>query len=134
MATKHRFRDIIENQVGKINVSETLVSEEEVLKGKNHLDTILRKFLVDEQITKKIYDDKFIEYSKRSDGIHPSAIANKKGNLLKAIKTGRITFKKFIETVCGILGYTLINITITFQRKDGTYYNINLKDILNGRK
>lgn len=124
-----RFKEVVEKMVGKDStVGVPLIDPKDVKNGKNHLDTLMRKFIIDNKISKEVCDEKFRQYSDETDYIPAAALANKKGNLLKTIKTGRITFRKFIEMTCGILGFKLLNISITFQKPNGQTYKVNLED------
>lgn len=127
MSNKQRFKEVMEKKIGKISGGKSMFTKNDIRRGRNQLDILLRKIIVENNISKAQYDEAFKKYSD-NDGIHPASLANRKGNLLKTILIGRVSFKKFIEAVCGVFGFKIINIEITFKKPNGSIYKASLED------
>ena len=104
-----------------------LFTKESVERGINQLDKILRLLLWRNKITLEYFNDKFKEYALNVEGIHPTRLRSKKGNLLKALKNGRITFRTFMETLTGAFGFKLVDVTFKFER-NGEVQEISLSE------
>ena len=118
----------IDEDFGK-QVGVPLFTEEDIEKGVNQLDKILRAILVRNNITLDYFNEKFKEYAINVEGIHPEKLRSKKGNLLKALKNGRITFRTFMETLAGAFGFKLIDMAFEFER-NGEFQKIKLSETI----
>lgn len=78
------------------NAGILVFKEKDLKKCKNHLDFLLRKLFIKYKTTYGDVNESYKEFAIKQ-GIHISEIRNGKGNLMRRIKTGKITWDKFLE-------------------------------------
>jgi predicted nuclease of restriction endonuclease-like RecB superfamily len=106
-----------------------LFREEDVHNTSHPLMKILRRILVDDKVSKEYITDRYAEYARVVLGETPSRISSGRGNLLSTLARNEITYKKFVEILECILGYS-VDISVTLVDKKATvrsftYSNIN---------
>jgi len=100
--------------------------EKDLRQCKNHLDFLLRKLFIMKKITHNDVNEAYKEFAIQQ-GIHMSEIRNGKGNLMRRLKTGKITWDKFLEACDFIFKLKIINIKITFENENGDTEEISLR-------
>ena len=135
MSSKERFKNLMgTTDKNSTEVGECLISKKEYQEAKTLLDVVIRKLVIDNNITKEEFSSKFKVLSSVWDGMDSASISNRKGNLYRALKSGNITFRKFVEFVCGVLGYEMVEVKFTFKKPDGKSYKVNLVNEEDGWK
>ena len=100
-------------------VGEQLFKPEEINATNHQLDKILRQYFVDNHISEEYFTEKYKLYALKELGMHPTQASNNRSNLTKALKAGHITFKRFLEVICMVLGNTIDSMTFIFVDNDG---------------
>ena len=100
-------------------VGEQLFKSEEVHATNHQLDRMLRQYFVDNHISEEYFAEKYKLYALKELGLHPTAASNNRSNLTKALKAGHITFKRFLEVICMVLGNTIDSMVFVISDADG---------------
>ena len=100
-------------------VGEQLFKQEEVNATNHQLDRMLRQYFVDNHISEEYFAEKYKLYALKELGMHPTQASNNRSNLTKALKAGHITFKRFLEVICMVLGNTIDSMTFVITDNDG---------------
>lgn len=101
-------------------VGEQLFKQEEVNATNHQLDRMLRQYFVDNHISEEYFAEKYKLYALKELGMHPTQASNNRSNLTKALKAGHITFKRFLEVICMVLGNTIDSMTFVITDSEGT--------------
>jgi len=96
-----------------------MYTEEDVQNTPHALTRILRMIFVNNHITPEYFSEKFKEYAITTLGLLPSETNTPKGNLLKCLKSQRITNRKFLE-VLDVFGYDILSITFELKDQEGS--------------
>jgi hypothetical protein len=105
-----------------------LFTKEQINETPDMLDKLLRSILVDNNITKEYFSERAKAYA-FSIGIHQTKVGNYKSNILKTLKKGKITYRKFEEIVHYILGYPIEHLNIgLIKDKQLKSYNLDRGD------
>ena len=117
--------DELENEMREKSIDITNQSEglsifnkNQVMEVGNVLDRLLRLIFINNNIGLDYLSEKNRLYALDKRGVLPSKVSNSRGNLLTAISTGNLTWKKFQEIIVGILEYN-INVEVTLTNKKG---------------
>ena len=100
-------------------VGEQMFKPEEVNATNHQLDRLLRQYFVDNHISEEYFAEKFKLYALKELGMHPIQASNNRSNLTKALKAGYITFRRFLEVICMVLGNTIDSMTFVITDDDG---------------
>ncbi|MBR1987407.1 MAG: hypothetical protein IKA36_00045 [Clostridia bacterium] len=100
-------------------VGEQMFRPEEVNATNHQLDRLLRQYFVDNHISEEYFAEKFKLYALKELGMHPTQASNNRSNLTKALKAGHITFRRFLEVICMVLGNTIDSMTFVITDDDG---------------
>lgn len=117
--------------------SPKLFTKDEINESAWHWDRILRKICVENNISVAYFDEKYRLYATLVLGMDSIKTSNNRSNLYKALKAGNITYKRFVEVTCGVLGYKIEDLDISFKTKAGEVQRFNLsekKDESNGNQ
>lgn len=106
--------------------SPKLFTEEEMFASSWHLDLILRKICVENNISVAYFDEKYRLYATLVLGMDSVKTSNNRSNLYKALKAGNITYKRFIEVACGVLGFEIKDLDISLTTKTGKVQKFGL--------
>ena len=60
--------------------------------------------------------------------MHPVQASNNRSNLTKALKAGYITFKRFLEVICMVLGNTIDSMTFVITDNDGKSQTLSCEE------
>ena len=102
------------------DIGTPLFSKESInVENLNQLDIILRTYMSKKNITASYFSYCFRNYAQTLEGVHPNDIKNRRTNLIRALTTGNITFGRFKEAMCEVLGYTLVDMQFTFDTPFG---------------
>ena len=110
------------------HIGPPLFSDGEIYATSCHLDRMLRKFCVENNITEAYFAEKFKLYALQELGMDPAQASNNRSNLTKALKAGHITYKRFVEVICNVLGYVVEEIEYKISDKKGHQQSINFKE------
>lgn len=107
-----------------------LFTKEDIGRGKaiNVLDTLLRGFFIQQGITKEIFNYRFHDYALNKLGLHSTELNWTKGNLLKAIYKGNITFFVFRRALMS-MGYELRNVTAEITNDQNQRITISMQEL-----
>ena len=100
-------------------VGEQMFRPEEVNATSHQLDRMLRQYFVDNHISEEYFAEKYKLYALKERGMHPVEASNNRSNLTKALKAGYITFKRFLEVICMVLGNTIDSMVFVISDADG---------------
>ncbi len=100
-------------------VGEQMFKPEEVNATNHPLDKLLRQYFVDNHISEEYFAEKFKLYALKELGMHPTQASNNRSNLTKALKAGYITFRRFMEVICMVLGNTIDSMTFVIVDDEG---------------
>ncbi len=104
-----------------------LFSPDDPIMASTHpLDKILLKLVKKLNVTEEYFTEKYKDYALRCKGYHIIQTSNNKSNLLKALKSGQITIKRFLE-MSRILGLTPTRYRFEFEC-NGEPVNVELSD------
>lgn len=94
--------------------------EENSLKGKNLniCDKILRRWCIDHNITVEYFSEAYQIYARDILLMHPTKIPHQRTNLMKALKTGGITWKRFDMALFRVLGFRLEDVVFHMRRTE----------------
>ena len=106
----------------KENGTPLLSPEDPIMSSQEPLDITLVEILQSNHITYEYFSEKYNDYALRFKGYHINQTSNNKSNTLKAIKNGKITWKRFSE-MTNILGMrpTKYRFEYMYQGKKVTY-------------
>ena len=114
--TENLLRDIklkdIENYR---NQGELLFTEEDINATPWPLDRFIRSIMVQNRITEPYFNELYKIYAMEKLGQLPSQASNNRSNLVKALKCGGITYKRFIEAIECVLGYSFVEISMVID-------------------
>ena len=92
------------------------------------LDRMLVKICSENHITEAYFAEKYKLYALKVLGMHPTQASNNRSNLLKALKAGNITFKRFLEVVCKVLAFNIEQVVFEVVEPSGTKQAFSLKE------
>lgn len=106
--TNSNIRDIFQLCYGSQNPSDSfelfkekgtpLFNDDDPIVHSTHpLDQVLMDIVKKMNITDEYFTEKYKDYALRFKGYHIIQTSNNKSNLLKALKSGNITMKRFLE-------------------------------------
>lgn len=87
----------------------------------NELDSIARKIVENEHISKDVYQERVLKYAS-NNAYNITKTHNLQSNVLKALSRGKLTYDAFRQLIVQILGYKLCRITMEFKRPDGSIF------------
>ena len=105
-----------------------LFTPEEINATSWHLDRMIRKLCVENNITEEYFNERYKIYAMKELGMLPSQASNNRSNLTKALKLGGITFKRFLEVACMVLGFTIENLIFELADKEGKLQTLEFKE------
>ena len=83
------------------------------------LDQILRELCVRNHITEQYFNEMHKLYSIQVLGKHPTKASNDRNNMVKSLRNGHITAKRFIEAVVNVLDFKLDDLRIGLIASNG---------------
>lgn len=92
------------------------------------LDRMLVKICEENHITEAYFAEKYKLYALKVLGMHPTQASNNRSNLLKALKAGNITFKRFLEVVCKVLAFNIEQVVFEVVEPTGIKQAFSLKE------
>lgn len=124
-----RIRDIFSQTFANIKkpdeleqlkyVGDQMFRPEEVHATNHQLDRMLRQYFVDNHISEEYFAEKYKLYALKELGMHPTQASNNRSNLTKSLKAGHITFKRFLEVICMVLGNTIDSMAFVITDAEG---------------
>lgn len=101
-------------------VGPQVFTQEDVNATSSKLDRLVRQYFVDNHISEEYFSEKYKLFALKEYGtIDPTKSSNNKSNLMKALKTGHITFRRFLEAVCSVMDNIIKSITIVITDPTG---------------
>lgn len=126
---RSRVRDIIAATITKSHDMQELeklklqgpllFTEEDINATSWPLDQMLRELCVRNNITEAYFSEMFKIYALETLGKLPAQASNDRSNAVKALKAGRITYKRLVETVENVLGLKITSMKFVLETKDG---------------
>ena len=110
------------------HIGPLLFTDAEIYATSWPLDRMLRRFCVENNISEAYFAEKYKLYALQELGMHPTQASNNRSNLTKALKAGHITYKRFVEVVCNVLGYVVEEMEFKISDKKGGSQSINFKE------
>lgn len=101
---------------------------DDVYKSSWLLDRLLVKICQENHITETYFAEKYKMYGLKILGMHPTQASNNRSNLLKALKAGNITFKRFLEVVCKVLAFNIDQVIFEVIEPTGNKQAFSLKE------
>ena len=89
---------------------------------------MIRKLCVENNITEEYFNERYKIYAMKELGMLPNQASNNRSNLTKALKLGGITFKRFLEVACMVLGFTIENLIFELADKEGKLQTLEFKE------
>jgi len=99
------------------STGDPLFTEEELRQAIHPLDRLVRRICVERNITTDYFREKHDRQCAYMLGMLPEQAQNKRSNLLKALKQGDITMKRFLEMVCFVLELDIKNMIVECKDK-----------------
>lgn len=93
------------------------------------LDRFVIRCCQDNHITEPYFHEKYTRYAINVLGYHPTQASTQRSNMLKMMKKGNITFKRFIEFCCRVLDMPLNKMSFEFTKPSGERFNMELNDL-----
>lgn len=109
-------------------VGELMFKPEDIYAERHLLDILIRKIFVSEHITDKYFKMKYKQYACNVLGMMPNQANNNLANLEKALKAGKISFKRFIEATVYVLNYKIRNFGIQLDDEHGVSLDFSILD------
>ena len=106
-----------------IGAGTPMFTPDDINKTTNLLSKLLRQIFIQHNITLEYFTAKFKHYAYYELKMHPVTLNTQRYNYIKSLKDDNITYKRFVETLCGILGMTIedIGIVISNGNKKESY-------------
>ena len=95
-----------------IGVGTPMFTTEDINKTTNILAKLLRHIFIKHGITVEYFTAKFKHYAYCELKMHPVTLNTQRYNYIKSLQEDNITYKRFVETVCGILGMSIEDMEI----------------------
>ena len=92
------------------------------------LDRLIRRLCVENNITEEYFNERYKIYAMKELGMHPAQASNNRSNLTKALKAGNITYKRFLEVACMVLGFTVENMVFEFADREGNVQKLEFRE------
>lgn len=106
-----------------------LFTKDQVNETPYPLDRIIRAIIVDNHISKEYFSERAKTYAKLTLGIHQTKVGNYKSNILKTLKKGNISIRKFFEIVHHILGFPISDIKVNLATDENIRsYHVNNRE------
>lgn len=97
----------------------------------SYLDYLLRSMFIKQNITQEYFEVMHKRYAMNDLAKPHDDVANNKANLLKSLKSGGITWKRFVEAVVNVLKYEIVDIRIEMKDPSGAPFTLSLNDPTN---
>lgn len=105
-----------------------LFTDEDITETSWPLDRLIRRLCVENNITEEYFNERYKVFAMKELGMHPTQASNNRSNLVKALKAGNITYKRFLEVACMVLGFTIENMVFEFADKEGKVQTLEFRE------
>ena len=108
-----------------LHQGEPIFTEQDLQGSRNELDLLIRKLFIKKKITTGFFTLRHAHYARTKLGLLESQVGNNKGNLLRPLRAGNITYKVFRNTLLA-LGFDITEIKMKLRAPDGTIVDISI--------
>lgn len=114
---------------------EPMFNEDDIISTPHPLMKLLRGIFFIRNITLECFSSRIRLYAAQVLGLTPAKVNSQRGNALKHLKyNDELTYRKFNQFFCGVLGYTIKDITVTIITDDGEEVQYSVSDFAKSKE